>query len=79
MTEYIEHETTSGERWDHIAYKYYGDGKRISELIRANRDLFLPDLKPVPIIFRGRIKIRVPILEAPALDDNLLPPWKRRQ
>jgi len=79
MVEYIEHETTAGERWDHIAYKFYGDAKRTSDLIRANRGLFLPGLKPVPIVFRGRVKIRVPIVEAPRLDDALLPPWKRRQ
>lgn len=75
--EFIEHTTVAGERWDHIAYKYYGDAKRIRELIRANRDLFLDDLTPIPLVFTGGITIKVPVVEADQLDAAKLPIWKR--
>jgi len=70
--DYIEHITTEGERWDQIAYLYYGDAARISELAEANEHL---RLQPV---LAGGLPLRVPVLEN---DDRLLPeevpPWKR--
>ena len=70
--EYIEHITQEGERWDTIAYRYYGDAALLSPLAEANEHLRLQPVLP------GGLPVRVPILED---DNNLLPeelpPWKR--
>jgi len=70
--EYIEHITVDGDRWDLIAYRYYGDANRIAPLAEANEHLRLS-----PVLESG-LPVRVPILDD---DDELspdeVPPWKR--
>jgi len=77
MSGYIEHVTGINERWDSIAYLYYGDASRMSVLIEANRALFLADFVPVPPVLPYGMTIRVPLLDAATIDPLLLPPWKR--
>lgn len=72
MAEHWEHITTEGERWDALAYRYYGDPHRYEPLITAN-----PDVPIVPLLPSG-IKLRVPVIEIPdTLPAEELPPWKR--
>lgn len=70
--EYIEHITLDGDRWDQIAYRYYGDANLITPLAEANEHLRLLPVLP------GGLPVRVPIL---ADNDNIapseLPPWMR--
>lgn len=76
MSTYLTHVTGPGERWDHIAYRYYGDPTRRAELIRANIGIAFALLDPVPPILPANLSIRVPVVESRASAENL-PPWKR--
>lgn len=70
--EYIEHITNAGDRWDTIAYRYYGDATLLSPLAEANEHLQL-----VPILPAG-LPVRVPLIDdTEALDAQDLPPWMR--
>lgn len=77
MTEHLPHRTAAGERWDTLAHRYYGDVSRQGELIAANRDLFLGELR-VPAILPAGLVLRIPIRERPASGSSpQLPAWKR--
>lgn len=73
IVEVIEHVTQDGERWDSLAWKYYGDATAYEVIISAN-----PSLPIVPILPSG-IKVLIPVLaEAePGTTVEGLPPWKR--
>ena len=70
-TEYIEHTTTEGERWDWLAWLYYADPFRYEVIIRAN-----PGTAIVPILEAG-ITLKIPVIEEPEVLEGDLPPWKR--
>lgn len=71
-TEYIEHTTKEGERWDLIAYQYYGDSTKYEPIIQANR--YIPI---VPILPAG-LKLMIPIVEESENESTIqLPPWKQ--
>jgi len=67
---YIEHITEEGDRWDLLAWKYYGDATRYEEIILANQDLPI-----IPILPAG-LKVLIPVSDtpSPAVDAGL-PPW----
>ena len=75
-SKYVEHKAQAGERWDDLAYKYYGNGFQVSGIIKANPDIaispFLPENETI-------------IIPIPEDDTNLLsnqdslPVWKREQ
>ncbi len=75
--EYLEHITKVGDRWDLIAYSYYGDATRISPLLLANPDIVGNIDAPTPLRFGSGVKIRVPILTDTEIAQTQLPPWKR--
>lgn len=77
MAEFLPYTTVPGDRWDLIAWKHYGEANRTAELIAANRDLFLPALGAVPLIFDRPVTIRVPLLPQWTIGADSLPPWKR--
>ncbi len=76
MSGHLEHVTGPNERWDHLAYRYYGDANRTAPIIRANRALY-PDTAVIPVILPVGITLRIPILDPEPLSDAQLPPWKR--
>jgi len=61
--------TTQGDTWDMIAYKMYGDEKRMTALLGAN-----PAHRET-VIFSASIKLTVP--EVQQAVSSKLPPWKR--
>jgi hypothetical protein len=73
---YLTHVTGPNERWDHLAYKYYGDASRFGPIIRANRALFGEDV--IPALLPVALSLLIPVLDPEPLSDQLLPPWKRR-
>lgn len=75
--DYLEYVTSPGDRWDLIAYAYYGDGMRIAPLLRANPDLVGDADGPTGLVFKGGITLRIPVLEQNVVAQNQLPPWKR--
>lgn len=71
---YIEHVCADGDRWDQLAYHYYGDAFAYERLIAAN-----PHLPISPLLEAGWI-VRVPLVDdtkVQLIADDLLPPWKR--
>lgn len=75
--EYFDHITTLGDRWDLIAYKYYGDATRIIPLLRANPNIIGDINTPTPLIFKKGVIIRVPAIDKTEIQASQLPPWKR--
>ncbi|QRO34122.1 tail protein X [Chromobacterium violaceum] len=71
--EYLEHITRAGERWDTLAWEYYGDAALYGPIIDAN-----PQLRILPALAAG-LKLRIPVLEEDVerLREEDLPPWKR--
>ncbi len=65
-----EYTTISGDTWDNIAFKVYGNEKLAGLLIDANTKYI------ETVIFSGGIKINVPELQETQQESNL-PPWKR--
>jgi phage tail protein X len=69
----IVHITTAGERWDLLAWRYYGDATDYSPIIVAN-----PNVPIEPVLDAG-ISIAVPILQKSNVVAADLPPWKLSQ
>jgi phage tail protein X len=77
MSSYLDHVTTEGERWDQLAWRYYGDAMRISPLIRANIGLFGDGFGSIPAVLPAGLALKVRLLDPPPVPDALLPPWRR--
>ncbi|HLX06015.1 MAG TPA: tail protein X [Candidatus Binatus sp.] len=71
--QFILHVTTAGERWDLLAWRYYGDPTDYSPIIMAN-----PNVAIEPVFDAG-ISIEVPVLQKCAVVSINLPPWKVSQ
>lgn len=69
----IEHVTQACERWDTLAWRYYGDPMGYGRIIEANPALDISSTLP------SGIKVLIPVLPAAAqaLQAEELPPWKR--
>lgn len=69
---YLQHTTGAGQRWDTIAFQYYGDALAYERIVAAN-----PQIPIVPALPAG-IVLLIPIIEAPeVITGEDLPPWKR--
>ena len=75
--DYFEHVTVEGDRWDLLAWRYYGDQYRQTVLLEANRDLWRDQLGTPSLVLPHGITLRVPVIEAEATNADVLPPWKR--
>ena len=69
MTEYILYKAKQNDRWDILAYRFYGDMYRQKELIEANGHV-----KLTPSIEEGE-QLFIPILED--LPTTSIPIWKQ--
>lgn len=73
--EAIEHVTVEGERWDTIAWNYYGDPTAYGAIIEANP---AADIKP---ILPAGVLLLIPVLTLDQQDAQQvtqdLPPWKQ--
>lgn len=67
----ISHVTITGERWDLLAWTYYGDATLYSPMIMANPHI------PIEPVFEAGLQIAIPILQLGQAQTNDLPPWKR--
>jgi len=68
------HITTEGERWDTIAYAWYGDAHRYAPIIAAN-----PHVPITPVLPAG-LRLNIPVLARQSnntLSKQGLPPWMR--
>lgn len=66
----ILHVTTAGERWDLLAWRYYGDATDYSVIIMANPNV------AIEAVFEGGISIAIPIQQPSAAVSTNLPPWR---
>ena len=72
-SQYIAHVTRAGERWDNLAWRYYGDPTAYSGIIMANGSV------PIEPVLDSGITILIPLLESSPVLKTDLPPWKRAQ
>jgi len=70
LNEYYEYITKDGDRWDSIAYQYYGDPMIYEPIISANPDI------PITPTLKSGLKIKVPVIDIPTSTTEDLPPWK---
>jgi phage tail protein X len=68
--QFIQHITYAGERWDLLAWQYYGDPTNYSVIIMAN-----PALSIEPV-FEAGLTVQIPIIQQQTVLTNNLPPWK---
>lgn len=68
--QFILHVTTAGERWDLLAWQYYGDPTDYSPIIMANSTV------PIEPVLDAGVAIAVPILQKSSVAITDLPPWK---
>ncbi len=73
QTQSITHITSAGERWDLLAWRYYGDATAYSPIIMANPAI------PIESVFSAGLVIAIPLLQLGAPRNVDLPPWKRAQ
>ncbi|MDK9603497.1 tail protein X [Lelliottia wanjuensis] len=72
MSGWIEHITTEGERWDNLAFRYYGDPLGYERIISAN-----PHIAIAATLASG-LRLRIPVIGATQVHDvNEVPPWLR--
>lgn len=74
---YFVHQTIDGDRWDLLAYRYYGDQHKQTILLAANRDLFIDPIVVPPMILAAGLALKVPVIDDSEIDETNLPPWKR--
>jgi phage tail protein X len=71
----IEHATQAFERWDTLAWKYYGDPLAYGRIIAANPALDIGATLPTGA------RVLIPVLPENEVNATLpeedLPPWKR--
>jgi len=67
---YIPYVTRQNDRWDLIAWKYYGDPNLYGPIIQANPN------QPIVGAFDAGTAIQIPILQKASDVSNDLPPWE---
>lgn len=66
----LVHVTSEGERWDTLAWRYYGDVSEVERIITANPHMTITPVLP------GGVRIFIPVVRAAELEHNVnLPPW----
>jgi phage tail protein X len=67
---YILHITIAGERWDTLAWNYYGDPTNYSGIVMANPGI------PIEPAFEPGLLVQIPIISQSQAAPANLPPWK---
>lgn len=68
--EYYEYITKDGDRWDLLAYEFYGDATLYEPIIVVNPDV------PITPILKSGIVLQIPLREKTEEIDFILPPWR---
>lgn len=70
---YYEYTTRAGDRWDLIAWEFYGDPHAYEPIVMANPSVQITANLPAGLV------IKVPVREevAERINTEALPPWKR--
>lgn len=67
---FLIHITTEGQRWDQLAWRYYGDAHRYLPIVQANPHV------PLRAALPAGLTLAIPMLEPQATTQDL-PPWMR--
>ena len=70
MTEYYLYKTKQNDRWDNIAYRFYGDCTDYKDIISANPHI------PIDTVIDEGIDMIIPVKEKTS-QTNSLPIWKQ--
>lgn len=68
--EYYEYITKDGDRWDLLAYEFYGDATLYEPIIIVNPNV------PITPILKSGIVLQIPLREETEEIDFILPPWR---
>jgi len=71
--QFITHISASGDRWDLLAWNYYGDPTLFGPIVMANPNI------PIEPAFEAGFTIIIPMLQKASVISANLPPWKRAQ
>ena len=69
--QFIAHITSNGDRWDLLAWHYYGDPMLFGPIVMANPGI------PIQPVLSGGLNIVIPVLQKASSVSPNLPPWKR--
>ncbi len=69
-SQFLTHISSSGERWDLLAWNYYGDPTLFGPIVMANPNI------PIEAVFDAGLTIMIPVLLKSAVTTTNLPPWK---
>jgi phage tail protein X len=67
---FVTHITTTNERWDLLAWTYYGDPTQFAPIIAAN------PAAPIAAVLATGIQIVIPLIQLSQTATTNLPPWK---
>lgn len=67
----LKHIVKQGERWDNLAYHYYGDALAYSRIIDANPHMSFCEVLPAGAV------VFIPILNIKPTNNDKMPPWLR--
>ena len=70
-SQFVRHITSNSERWDLLAWNYYGDPALFGVIVMAN-----PAVAIEPVLEAG-LTIMIPLMETPTTTASSLPPWKQ--
>lgn len=68
---YLAHTVKQGERWDNLAYYYYGNALEYGRIIDANPQISFCETLPTGIT------VYIPVLDVKPTTNEDLPPWLR--
>lgn len=69
--DYLTYTSLEGDRWDLIAYRFYGDIDQMTRIIEANPNMTLSEVLPTGT------KLYIPIIAGLPPNNKDLPYWMR--
>ena len=69
-SQFLTHISSSGERWDLLAWKYYGDPSLFGPIVLANPNV------PIEPVLEAGLTLLIPVLQKSGITSANLPPWK---
>ncbi|TYG34155.1 hypothetical protein FW755_03150 [Lonepinella koalarum] len=65
----LKHIVKQGERWDHLAYYYYGNALEYARIVQANPHIAFCEVLPTGA------EVYIPVLTVKPTDNTDMPPW----
>ncbi|WGE52372.1 tail protein X [Actinobacillus equuli] len=67
----LQHIVKQGERWDSLAYHYYGDALEYGRIVDVNPQISFCEVLPVGVT------VYIPVLDVKPTNNQDMPPWLR--